>query len=79
MATTTTLVLGFGLMLILLAAVIFTVKRRERFAFVLGVALIIAALSLLPSEIGSGAVAVVGFVLLFAATVPLLRHQGAEV
>lgn len=63
--------LGFVAMAVMGAAVLGTVDRRERFAFVLGVALALGGLSLLPGTAG-GLVAFVGFVLVAASTVPML-------
>lgn len=79
MVNLVTLVVGFGLMVILLLSVVFTVTRPERFPFVLGVFLLILGLTFLPTQIGQSIVAVIGVILMLASTVPLLRKQAAEV
>lgn len=65
---------GFAIMVVILAAVVGAVDRRERFAFTLGIGLILVGLSI--SDVGrspSVAVVVVGFILAIASIVPLLR------
>lgn len=79
MATLITLALSFGLMVILLISVIFAVTRQERFPFVLGVFLVILGLTFLPTQTGQSITAVIGVILVLAATVPLLRKQATEV
>lgn len=73
MATELVVGLAFATMLVLAASVIGTVERRERFAFVAGVALVLLGLSVLRGTAG-GAVAFLGFVAVVASTVPLLRE-----
>lgn len=65
---------GFLMMLLIWAAVLGSVQRDERFAFGLGVILMIIGLTFL-SETASGIVALVGFLVVVASTVPLLREQ----
>lgn len=79
MVSLVTLAGSFVLMVILLVSVAFAVERRERFVFVIGVFLVMGALTLLPTAIWQGIAAVVGVLLVLVSTVPLLRKQAAEV
>lgn len=69
-------------MAVLLASVLGAVDRRERFAFVPGVLLIVAgpalvALVSVPGAVG-GVIALIGVVVVVGSTVPLLRESPAE-
>ena len=71
--------LGTAIILIVLATVLETVERREKFPFVSGVALIVlgsglAGLGVIPAVPG-GYLALVGVVLVLWSTVPLLRQS----
>lgn len=63
--------LGFLGVLIMAASVVGTVERREKFAFVLGVALVLVGLIAVAGTAG-GVVSLVGLALMVASTVPLL-------
>lgn len=65
---------SLALVLIILASILGAVKRRERFAFVAGVALFVLAHAVAPPETIGLLVAVAGIVLVLASTVPLLRQ-----
>lgn len=65
--------LGFGGMVVLVASVLGTVERRERFAFVAGVVLVLLGLTFL-TGLAAGGVAFVGLALVLASTVPMLRE-----
>lgn len=63
--------LGFAVVLVLVASVLGTVERRERFAFVPGVVLVVLGLTFLSGP-AAGAVALVGLAAVLASTVPML-------
>lgn len=65
--------LGFAGMVVLVASVFGAVERRERYPFVIGIALVLVGLSVL-SGMAGGLVALLGFVLVVASTVPMLRE-----
>lgn len=65
--------LGFAAMVVMGASVLGTVDRRERVWFVLGVALVLVGLTFV-SGTGGGVLALLGFVVIVASTVPMLRE-----
>lgn len=75
-----TLAVGFGFVIIgvVLLAVLGAVERREKFAFVAGVVLLIAGPILVGSRAVSatigGGIALIGVLAIVAGTVPLLRQ-----
>ena len=69
------------LMLVVLASVLKTVTRNEKYWFVAGVVLVIAATDLgtaagLPASLG-GLLALAGLLAILASTIPLLRQSPA--
>lgn len=79
MANTLAVALGFLIIGLVLVAVLGAVERREKYAFVAGVALLLAGPVLtggmaVSSAVG-GIVALGGFLLVVASTVPLLGRQ----
>lgn len=72
MASQTIASAGLLTMFLVWASVIGAVERRERFVFAAGVLAIVASVWI-ASEPAGAVVAVVGFVLIVASTVPLLR------
>lgn len=73
MASQLTVWAGYLAILIMGAAVLATVSRRERFVFVAGVLLLLLGLTFLAGTPGA-VVASVGVVAIVAAAVPMLRE-----
>ena len=72
MATSSVIAAGHLAILLMGAAVLGTVERRERFLFGAGVALLLVGMTVRTGSTGA-IVAAVGVVAVIAATVPLLR------
>lgn len=79
MANTLAVAFGFVVIGLVLLSVLGAVKRREKFVFVVGLILLVAGPGLvgnfsLPATIGK-AVSSVGFLVIVASTIPLLRQS----
>lgn len=67
---------AFALIIVILASILGAVERRERFSFVGGIALFIAAHTATVSpESVAALLAMIGILLAAASTVPLLRQS----
>lgn len=73
MASQLTVVAGYLVFLVLIASVVVTVSRQERYLFAAGVVLLLAGLAVLGGSAGA-AVAFLGVVAVVGAAVPLLRE-----